>query len=65
MYECKLPFNPFKKFSLYENEDVKYLSKWDLIEQNNDITKLSQTNGDTLRYITLPTAKFNIHFREL
>ena len=65
MYECKLPFNPNKKFSTeFPNIDVKYLSKWELFTNTLPIpneTVLTNENNVILR---LPTDKFDIHFRK-
>lgn len=64
MYECKLPFNPKKKFNRKEfvDIDVRYRSKWDLVGQDDDIITL--INLDNL-LVSLPLDKFDIHFREL
>ena len=64
MYECKLPFNPKKKFNRKEfvDIDVRYRSKWDLVGQDGDIITL--INSDNL-LVSLPIKKFDIHFREL
>ena len=62
MYECKLPFNSCKKFGdKFTNIEVKYLSKWELLSKDSETTVMVNDKFQ----VSLPTDKFDVHFREL
>ena len=65
MYECKLPFNPHEKFGKeFPDMNVSYLSKWYMNHQDKDTVQLEQDGKIQPILVSLPTDKFNIHFRK-
>lgn len=66
MYECKLPFNPNKKFGKeFPDIEVPYLSKWYMNHKDNNTVQLKQDGKIQPILVSLPIYKFDIHFREL
>ena len=65
MYECKLPFNPHKKFGKeFPDIEVIYLSKWYMNHKDKDTVQLYQDGKIQPILVSLPLDKFDIHFRK-
>ena len=65
MYECKLPFNPHKKFGTeFPDIEVIYLSKWYMNHKDNNTVQLEQDGKIQPILVSLPLDKFDIYFRK-
>ena len=65
MYECKLPFNPHKKFGTeFPNIEVTYLSKWYINHKDDNLIQLAQDGKIQPILLLLPLDKFDIYFRK-